>query len=265
MHQAQSAEGSEHYTAQYKRTNAPEITGQRAWRQPDLERGRTAGDLYRRFLNRSPDEPKQHRVIFDDPVSSLDHERREKIAKRFVEFSTQNQVVIFTHDIAFYLRMKSMAEADGVDCTLVSIRRHADATGLIFNDIPWPATGVKQRLGFLKNRLVEVKKFEKAKDENDYLMAIKDWYMLLRETWERLVEEKVLNGVIERFSPVVSTQRLSKLVITPEILAEVESGMTESSSWVHDAAANLNPTIPDSIKADKDLLQLETFYKTFKS
>jgi hypothetical protein len=59
--------------------------------------------------------------------------------------------------------------------------------------------------------------------------------------------------------------RLSKLIITPEMLAEVESGMTESSKWVHDSAANLNPTVPDSIKADKDLLQIETFYKTFKS
>jgi len=217
------------------------------------------------FLTEAQMNPNNTGVVFDDPVSSLDHERRERIAQRFVEFSTQNQVVIFTHDISFYLRMKGMAEAAGVDCTLVSIRRHDDATGLIFNDVPWPATGVKQRLGVLKNRLVGVKKLEKAPDENDYLMAVKDWYMLLRETWERLVEEKVLNGVIERFSPVVSTMRLSKLIITPEMLAEVESGMTESSKWVHDSAANLNPTVPDSIKADKDLLQIETFYKTFKS
>ncbi|KAA8473615.1 AAA domain-containing protein [Arcticibacter tournemirensis] len=216
------------------------------------------------FLTEVQMNPNNTGVVFDDPVSSLDHERKERIARRLVEFSATNQVVIFTHDIAFYLRMKTRAEEAGLDCTLVSIRRHADATGVIFKDIPWPATGVKQRLGFLRNMLVGIKKIDTSADSDKYLMSIKNWYMLLRETWERMVEEKVLNGVVERFSPGVSTQRLKKINITPSILAEVESGMTESSSWVHDAAANLNPTIPDTAKAEQDLLQLENFNKTFK-
>ena len=40
-------------------------------------------------------------VVFDDPVTSFDHVRREIIAKRFIEESRRRQVIIFTHDILF--------------------------------------------------------------------------------------------------------------------------------------------------------------------
>jgi hypothetical protein len=35
--------------------------------------------------------------------------------------------------------------------------------------------------------------------------------------------------------------------------------MTESSSWIHDAAAGLNPTPPDTTKAEADLNKLNDF------
>lgn len=40
-------------------------------------------------------------IIFDDPVTSLDHERKDKIAKRLVTEAGKRQVIIFTHDIVF--------------------------------------------------------------------------------------------------------------------------------------------------------------------
>jgi energy-coupling factor transporter ATP-binding protein EcfA2 len=217
------------------------------------------------FLTEAQMNPNNTGVVFDDPVSSLDHERRERIARRFVEFSTQNQVVIFTHDIAFYTRLNALAIEGGVDCMSISIRRNDDTTGLIYEDIPWIASGVNKRIKALRNRLVEVEKAKKTGDADVYLFAVKGWYVLLRETWERLVEEKLLCGVVERFAPGVSTLKLKKLQITPEMLKEVETGMTESSNWVHDSAAGLNPDIPDLVKAKNDLDQIDKFNQTFKS
>jgi hypothetical protein len=83
-------------------------------------------------------------------------------------------------------------------------------------------------------------KRQKTGDADIYLFAVKGWYVLLRETWEQLVEEKLLCGVVERFAFGVSTLKLKKLLITPEMLKEVESGMTGSSNWVHDSAMGLN-------------------------
>jgi hypothetical protein len=40
-------------------------------------------------------------VVFDDPVSSLDHLHREDLAKRLAAEGKKRQVIIFTHDIAF--------------------------------------------------------------------------------------------------------------------------------------------------------------------
>ena len=40
-------------------------------------------------------------VIFDDPVNSLDEERKSVIAERLVSISDNKQVIIFTHDLVF--------------------------------------------------------------------------------------------------------------------------------------------------------------------
>ena len=40
-------------------------------------------------------------IVFDDPVSSLDHQRKGTIAKRLAEEAKSRQVIVFTHDIVF--------------------------------------------------------------------------------------------------------------------------------------------------------------------
>ena len=40
-------------------------------------------------------------LVFDDPVTSLDHVRRDKVAERLAELARDRQVVVFTHDVAF--------------------------------------------------------------------------------------------------------------------------------------------------------------------
>ena len=47
--------------------------------------------------------------------------------------------------------------------------------------------------------------------------------------------------------------------MTNELIAEIEKGMTDSSNWLHDAAAGLNPTPPDTVKAENDLKFFEDF------
>ena len=49
-------------------------------------------------------------IVFDDPVNSLDHERKLYIASRLVEESKHRQVVIFTHDVSFLFDLINEAE-----------------------------------------------------------------------------------------------------------------------------------------------------------
>ncbi len=50
-------------------------------------------------------------IIFDDPVTSLDHLRKEKIAHRLVREANERQVIVFTHDIVFTSHLAQTAEA----------------------------------------------------------------------------------------------------------------------------------------------------------
>src|ERR1700730_5139471 len=49
-------------------------------------------------------------VIFDDPVSSLDHRRVNEVAERIASLSADNQVIVFTHDILFTTKLLSLFE-----------------------------------------------------------------------------------------------------------------------------------------------------------
>jgi wobble nucleotide-excising tRNase len=40
-------------------------------------------------------------LVLDDPVSSLDHERRKNVANRIAELPKERQVIVFTHDLSF--------------------------------------------------------------------------------------------------------------------------------------------------------------------
>lgn len=108
---------------------------------------------------------------------------------------------------------------------------------------------------------MRLKKIKQEASEDEYFFAAKAWYLLLREAWERAVEERLFKGVVERFSLGVQTLRLKKVVITDDLITEIEHGMTESSNWLHDAGAGLNPTTPDTTKAKADLKNLEEFAK----
>ena len=53
-------------------------------------------------------------IVFDDPVSSLDFEWRNNVAKRLVEESKHRQVIVFTHDVVFLLALKQYAEEGNI-------------------------------------------------------------------------------------------------------------------------------------------------------
>lgn len=50
-------------------------------------------------------------IVFDDPVSSLDHQRKRKIAERLAHEARDRQVVVFTHDLVFLSELQNQASA----------------------------------------------------------------------------------------------------------------------------------------------------------
>lgn len=204
-------------------------------------------------------------VVFDDPVTSLDHQRRALIAERLVKLAKTKQVIIFTHDISFFAKLTHTAKLLDIATTQTTIRKIGNTVGLVGSDLPWVAQKIKDRIKFLRNLLVRLQKLEKEGQDDEFSFQVKGWYGLLREAWERCVEERLFKGVIERFSGEIHTKPLERLVITEEFIKMINDGMTQASNWVHDQAMGLNPPIPDSKKAETDLELLIEFSEKCKN
>jgi energy-coupling factor transporter ATP-binding protein EcfA2 len=203
-------------------------------------------------------------IVFDDPVSSLDYQWRSAVARRLVEESKRRQVIVFTHDVVFLLALKQFAEQTDVQPLDQHVRRQVNGAGVCREELPWLAMRVKDKIGFLKNAWQAVDKKHRNGEQDAYEREAKELYGLLREAWERAVEEVLLGGIVERFRPSVETQRLAPLSdITDEDCKAVKEGMTKSSAWLtgHDHAAAARAPVPAPDELKKDIEALETWVK----
>lgn len=203
-------------------------------------------------------------IILDDPVSSLDHARRSYVARRLVEEASKRQVIVFTHDVVFLLELQEFAESAPVPCEMRIVRRVGDDAGVASNDLPWIALNVRQRIGHLKNELQQLAALERKGDADAYRQRVKTWFELLREAWERAVEEKLFNGVVGRFQPAIKTMSLASVSVTPQLTSAVERGMTNASKWTHDMAPAINRPAPKAPELQASLAELDAFVAQFK-
>lgn len=204
-------------------------------------------------------------IVFDDPVCSLDHKRRSKIANRLVEEAKTRQVIIFTHEITFFMELKTEAERSGITFRQETIRKVCDEPGDISPVISWQGMNVKERTGKLKNDLQEIVAVFNSGNMDVYYYRAKEWCELLRESWERAVEEILFNDAIQRYNPCVQTQRLKKAPFTRELYIELERGMSECSAWCHDQARAINVDVPSVDDLKLYIECFEKYCKTYKA
>ncbi len=195
-------------------------------------------------------------VVFDDPVSSLDHRRRWEVAARLATEAKIRQVIVFTHDIYFLCILQQKAEDINVGLTTQCIRRTEAGFGVQTDRIPFDKLKTKARIGALRQMHVNVEKAYKAGDEDNYKRLTRDAYYSLRLAWERVVEEVLFQGVVQRFNEGISTQNLRYVVVEDADYAEIDAGMTKSSKFEHDAGApaQLPTPHPDELKLDIERL-----------
>ncbi len=115
---------------------------------------------------------------------------------------------------------------------------------------------VKGKIGYLKSRFQAVEKLSRDGNQDAYEYDAKYLYGMLREAWERALEEVLLGGVVERYRPSVQTQRLAPLSdITDADCKTVEAAMTKCSTWLpgHDKAAAARASVPGPAELKKDV------------
>lgn len=198
-------------------------------------------------------------IVFDDPVSSLDHLRRERVARRLVAEASKRQVIIFTHDIYFLCLLTEEAEAAAVPIATQSLIRHTQGFGVADPDLPFEGKNASKRIGALKAQQQAIEKLHKDGNEQECRRQTVNAYFQLRLAWERAVEEVLLRKVVLRFRKGVETQRLSELTVDDQDYAQVDAGMARCSNYAHDKALMGGVAVPDPDELLSDIMALETW------
>lgn len=196
-------------------------------------------------------------IVFDDPVSSLDHKRRWKVAQRITQEALIRQVIVFTHDVAFLGVLQRMAEEAGCLQLTECIRRAPTGYGAHTPRLPFDALKTTKRISELRVQSEQAAKAYKSGDEEASNRLVQDAYYHLRMAWERAVEEVLLHGAISRFEVGISTKLLKNVVVEDSDYEAIESGMTKCSFFAHDQAPATQLPIPkpDELRADIDALE----------
>ena len=200
-------------------------------------------------------------IVFDDPVTSLDHRWRRSVANRLVEVAQERPVVVFTHDIVFVHDLKDRADEEGTGCSTQTVRRIVERTGLIADGLPWIAKSVEHRLDELEKRARASKKKYESGDDEVYGAEARSVYDDLRATWERAIETVAFNRVIVRHRDYVDTKQFNKAIVLNASDSEtirVNHGRCSDVVRGHDPSSGRNAPVPtpsqmlDDIKALRD-------------
>ena len=200
-------------------------------------------------------------IVLDDPVCSLDHRYRDRIAARLAEEASRRQVIVFTHDIAFLLELERKAAELQTYFHSETVQRSGQTPGCCIGGLPWHAMPLKERLEYLTKDLDTFKSLYST-DQNTYNKRASDLYDLLRQAWEAAVEEVLLNKTILRHGATVQTLRLKSVTVTDDDYTAIYWAIDKCSNWVHDRskALDVNRPSPNSIR--EDIQSLREFKKT---
>jgi ABC-type uncharacterized transport system ATPase subunit len=180
-------------------------------------------------------------IVLDDPVSSLDHERRAYLAQRLAQESKRRQVIVFTHDMAFMQLVQEAASEVGVELHGQTLQRAFQRVGMVTPDLPMKMLGSAKRLRALRHRL-RSELLPKHKHQDPlYEQEADRWVADLRKAYDQLIEDTVLNGTVHRFSANVQVRRLHKVKWTPQIATRIDTAMRKASPKAHHEPLALHP------------------------
>jgi ABC-type cobalamin/Fe3+-siderophores transport system ATPase subunit len=207
-------------------------------------------------------------IIFDDPVSSLDHLHREAIANRLAEEGRKRQVIVFTHDLPFlFLLRNACTQVDDpsqkTEIALRHVQKRENAPGYCRNEAPEKAQDARSRLKAMRAHLANTRiQYAQDPDGTTWLITARGLIDSLRQTWEAAVEDAIA-PVLRTFSSKVDTKGFAKLsAITQSDAETMRKHYGQCSVLLHKISDSMNPSAPKPEIIDEELNALETWLTT---
>ena len=158
-------------------------------------------------------------LIFDDPVTSLDDERKALIAKYLSLGANERQIIIFTHDLVFVSLLINYCSSEKIDFQCHWIERNKDNSGFIWlNNTPslekdYRTSGKAQNyVKLASNRDI---------GPQDRERHISEGFAALRTSYEAIVVFDLFKGVVQRFNDRVSIDSLSSVRFNDSLKDEI--------------------------------------------
>ncbi|MFB9951621.1 AAA family ATPase [Rhizobium puerariae] len=200
-------------------------------------------------------------IVFDDPMSSLDHIHRGAVASRLVEEAEHRQVIVFTHDLVFLYELRREAEKANRPIAFRNVRRQQDKPGYIENELPDKAKSGLEMCNALRSSLKAAKPcFDKLTDTQRTIFC-KGTIGQLRDAWEQAISDYI-RPVLERFDNKVKPTSMFKLgILTEDDVKRVMAAQGRLSEDLHSSAQALNPEavslddLLNEVKALEDWIQ----------
>ncbi|MCW5725739.1 MAG: AAA family ATPase [Maricaulaceae bacterium] len=200
-------------------------------------------------------------IVFDDPMSSLDHIHRGAVASRLMEEAEHRQVVVFTHDLVFLYELRREAEKANRPIAFRNVRRQQDRPGYIENELPDKAKSGLQMCNALRSSLKAAKPgFDRLTDTQRTIFC-KGTIGQLRDAWEHAISDYI-RPVLERFDNKIKPTSMFKLgILTEDDVKRVMAAQSRLSEDLHSSAQALNPEavslddLLNEVKALEDWIQ----------
>ncbi len=197
-------------------------------------------------------------IVFDDPVSSLDHWRRKIVAERLVEETSKRQVVVFTHDTVFLSLLQAEANKHNIDKTIIHLEHCNQVPGHVRDGLPWEHEKCSERIHKLEILQRDVAKNWQTYPNEEQSIRICNLYGLLRATVERMIQDVVFCGVVKRYEDWIAINGLKQVIgfSRPEhdAIAELYQKCNELTS-AHDSSSAKNLPAPEPSDFLNDLKQ----------
>ena len=202
----------------------------------------------------------QSALVFDDPVSSLDHRWRKKVAERLVAEAAQRQVIVFTHDLVFVNDLLDIAAGKRLPMRMTTVSRGAAGAGQVKDGLPWKGQRVEDRIDKLEKAARAAKPLYDNNQEAEYEAAAAHIYDQLRASWERGLEEVAFSHVVMRHRDYINTKDLKKVsVLTDADCNEYAAGFKKCCDVVdaHDPSGGRNAAPPPPADLFQDIQALK--------
>ncbi|MDA8259677.1 MAG: AAA family ATPase [Betaproteobacteria bacterium] len=202
----------------------------------------------------------QSALVFDDPVSSLDHRWRAKVAARLADEAVQRQVIVFTHDLVFVNDLLDSATGKGLPLRLTTVTRGPTGAGQVADGLPWKAQSVEDRIDKLEKAARSANALYDNHQEREYEAEAARIYNQLRASWERALEDIAFSRVVQRHRDYVNTKDLKKVsVLTDADCDAFAAGFKRCCDIVdaHDPSSGRNAAAPPPADVFRDIQALK--------